>query len=534
MALNDNTPSGPLEPLLQPKVLRRLGEHLGRTDLLAGLRVCKTWHTAFEPFLWHTLALQNQPCNFTPRQATPTLLLRNRHHIRRLHEVGSNSLLKFLAFSTQPPTIQLTNISVSILSPEILMITHHCIDTLASFSCRSNRLRKDHQTQSLWCRQLFSILEMASALTELAIGPLILLDSPNDVFAKVCKNLKRLELDRVKVADRDLYDESIAVEAVSFKPFPALETLILIWNDFPPQCQLELIRKSPNLKSVTWRRGTQQLAQSWLSGTLAMPIFLTSLDIGHSYINDESIARILAMAPNLVTLNARSTPFAAKSGQYLLENQGPKMVELDVMDCVDLSAGIVQVMLTSMSKLKKFCAPRVNAADVAFFLKRSLSAGWSPEEIPVQVETDKSSPAPGSSVVQPRVPTGSWTCLDMEELELTIDGSGGFEDQDFAEVRSLVFEQLGRLTRLQVLVLSEKVQEGDEEKRLLNFTLQCGLSKLSGLKRLTELDICSLQVNIGREEVEWMKKEWPRLIDAKGKLKCKVDIEDKFLRRSFT
>ncbi|KAF9344719.1 hypothetical protein BGX34_005399 [Mortierella sp. NVP85] len=473
-------------------------------SLLSAFRVCKAWHAALEPLLWHTLKLQNQPCNFTPRQATPTLLLRNRHHIRHLHETGSNSLMKFLAFSVRLPLMQLTSIHVSILSPEILMIIQQNVETLTSFSCRSNRLRKDLEAQSLWCRQLFFALELVPRLTELAIGPAILLDSPKTVFSKICTHLKKLELDRLKVADRTLYADSIPTEAHELEPFPELEELTLIWNDFPPPCQLELVRKSPKLKSLIWRRGSQLLTQSWLSGTLPVPSDLARLDIGHSHLEDDTMARVLALLPNLVALNARSTPFGARCALQLLENQGPKMIELDLMDCDSLSSTVIQRFLTGMPNLRKFGAARLEASDITTpFMKSNTTA---------------SSPS-------------SWVCLDLEELELAIIGVHRIENPAPREACFIIYEQLAQLARLRVLVLRENVSASREEDFRLDWTLRNGLKNLHTLKRLSSLDIQGLHAKVGMEEIEWMAQEWPQLSELKGKLNNKPGVDNKPLER---
>ncbi|KAF9898222.1 hypothetical protein BX616_004326 [Lobosporangium transversale] len=475
-------------PFLIPNIVKTLGRHVSRSQLLVFLRVCRTWHIALEPLVWHTLALQNQPCNFTPKQATPTLLLRNRHHIRHFHQVGSNSLLEPLAFSTRQPLMLLTSISVSILSPEILMITQHNIETLTSFSCRSNRMRKDQEAQDLWCRHLFHILGMAPHLAELALGPVTLLDPPKNLFNKVCKTVKRLELDRIKVTDRSLYSDSVDPEDISMSTFVSLEALILIWNDFPPQCQLELVRKAPKLKSINWRRGTKLLTESWLSGSLAVPVSLNRLDIGNSHIEDADMARVIAMLPTLEALGARSTPFGTQSALQLIADQRDKMLELDLMDCKDLGSKMIQRMLASMPRLKIFRAANVEAIDIA----RSFYATKT-----------------GAILT-------SWACLSIEELELVIADLCHSQNAWHEEMQSLVFQQLSMLGRIRVLALRASPVLSAEDNHLLELTLESGLRWLASLKRLYELDLGNMPIRMSSEEVMWMVKECPQLRTLSG------------------
>ncbi|KAG0373007.1 hypothetical protein BGX24_012286 [Mortierella sp. AD032] len=488
--------------MMSPAIIRLIGQHLTRPHLITSLRVCSVWHKVLEPFLWETLTLQNQPCNHTPRQATPTLCLKNRHHIRHLVETGSNSLLKFLAFSTAPRLpLRLTSIRVSLLSPEILMITQQNTDTLTSFSCRSNRLRRgeaDQEAQGLWYRQLFMILEMVPQLTDLSIGPAVLIDPPTVVFSKVARSLKRLELDRVKVADRCWYDDTIqSSQALStLDQFPELQTLIMVWNDLPPLCQLELIRKSPKLKSLTWKRSTKLLFEAWLSSTLPPPASLSALDVAHSHVGDEDMARILAMAPCLTSLNVRSTPFGPLSCAQLLEHHAPNIIMLDVADCPQVSSEMVMTLLNSLPSLLRFSANRVNAEDIAGPLLHTMSGGPPP----------------------PQPPSTSWACRDLMELEISIVGLHSCENPTPAQARCLILEQLSKLKSLEVLCLGEDISTLGAEEEWLDLTLAHDLDKLSSLTRLKTLDIRNLKAKMGKDEIEWMARVWGKLEVVRGKL----------------
>ncbi|KAF9288995.1 hypothetical protein BGZ68_010226 [Mortierella alpina] len=544
----------PTHPLLLPEVLQLLGRHLVRPALLVSLRVCSTWHHALQPCLWSSLHLENQPCNFTPRQATPTVLLRNKHHIRHLHEIGSNSLLKFLAFSTAGLPMQLTSIHVSMLTPEILMVAQQNVDTLVSFSCRANRLRKDLQAQSLWYRQLFLILEMAPRLQHLSIGPAVLLDSPTEIFgATFFQSLKSLELDRIKLADPRWYAAEAAgaepepdsesarlmnafkTAVIDLQTFPRLETLILIWNDLPPQCQLELIRKAPNLRSLTWRRCTKLLADSWLSSLLPIPANLTRLDVAHSHISDEDMERLLVMMPGLTALNVRSKPFGLKSCLRLLQNQArgspeTAMVELDLVDCSELSSAMIQKLMSCLPKLKVFGASRLEAGDIVdAFMSSTGASSVPPSSFSSEAMTVHATTAPdllsdfGAGVISAgafmRAPSAPWTCLTLESLELSIVGLYRCDNPGPTLARDLVYEQLAQLVNLRVLILGENVGSVQPPTHyLLDWTLPNGLDKLARLTRLEELDIRGLRAKMGMKEVQWVAHSWQNLRKLTGGL----------------
>ncbi|KAF9091966.1 hypothetical protein BGX23_004758 [Mortierella sp. AD031] len=356
------------------------------------------------------------------------------------------------------------------------------------------------------------VLEMVPQLTDLSIGPAVLIDSPTTTLSKVARSLKRLELDRVKVADRSWYDDPIqssqAMSALAL--FPELETLIMVWNDLPPQCQLELIRKSPNLRSLTWKRGTQLLVQAWLSSALPIPTGLTSLDVAHSHIEDRDMARILVMAPYLTSLNVRSTPFGVEGCVRLLEHHAPNMKMLDVSGCLQVTSKMVVAMLSCMPALSRFCSDRVEGRDIAKpFLAASL------EESPLSRVG-----LTGEELLRSTASLLPWACLDLAELEITIVGLRHGDSTDSASTRTLVYEQLSRLRRLEELCLGEDTSTLRPGEEWLDLTLAHDLDRLSSLARLKRLDIRKLKAKMAQEEIEWMAQKWGRLEIIRGGLNC--------------
>ncbi|KAG0050168.1 hypothetical protein BGZ90_007121 [Linnemannia elongata] len=124
------------------------------------------------------------------------------------------------------------------------------------------------------------------------------------------------------------------------------------------------------------------------------------------------------------------------------------------------------------------------------------------------------------------------------------------DDSRRYEVQRWIYEQLGRMTGLEELVLGvvdicledvgdympeedvndegislteleDEMEEDDWLNRLINyqsleFSLESGLELLSGLKVLELLDVKSTAHRIGVEELEWMHVHWPKLKEIKG------------------
>ncbi|KAK3837794.1 MAG: hypothetical protein JOS17DRAFT_374842 [Linnemannia elongata] len=81
------------------------------------------------------------------------------------------------------------------------------------------------------------------------------------------------------------------------------------------------------------------------------------------------------------------------------------------------------------------------------------------------------------------------------------------------------YNRLTRLTNLRELclvsVMDQFLYDG-EVTRELQFTIEEGLGRLEGLKRLEILDVEYLRHRIGVEEVQWMVKHWPMLKVIRG------------------
>ncbi|CAO3566677.1 unnamed protein product [Mortierella alpina] len=81
-----------------------------------------------------------------------------------------------------------------------------------------------------------------------------------------------------------------------------------------------------------------------------------------------------------------------------------------------------------------------------------------------------------------------------------------------ARVREGLFEELATLTQLRHLDLSGgRVEKMDHVQLGLPMTLKGGLHSLAALTKLEHVAITGWMDEMGREEVAWMKRAWPRL-----------------------
>ncbi|KAG0366405.1 hypothetical protein BGZ54_005393 [Gamsiella multidivaricata] len=141
-----------------------------------------------------------------------------------------------------------------------------------------------------------------------------------------------------------------------------------------------------------------------------------------------------------------------------------------------------------------------------------------------------------------------WMCHRLENLKLVITGiarpdlqidqygqplTGPLHDGTITgfELQRIVYQQLGKLARLQELWLGHDKQDLDDEENYhltdmeghwrfidpdeqfecLEFSLRSGLDLLAGLKELRVVNLDRMKTRIGLSEVQWMTREWPKL-----------------------
>ncbi|KAK3810945.1 MAG: hypothetical protein J3Q66DRAFT_350570 [Benniella sp.] len=120
----------------------------------------------------------------------------------------------------------------------------------------------------------------------------------------------------------------------------------------------------------------------------------------------------------------------------------------------------------------------------------------------------------------------AWACEpSLRVLDIKITGiprpdlkTGGEEDHFIVEeayygqgreIQQLVYDRLARLTHLETILLA--AVSVHDVLSCPEFTLESGLHKLAGLKSLERLDVWSMEVKLGLEEVQWMAEHWPSL-----------------------
>ncbi|KAK3810942.1 MAG: hypothetical protein J3Q66DRAFT_350563 [Benniella sp.] len=100
--------------------------------------------------------------------------------------------------------------------------------------------------------------------------------------------------------------------------------------------------------------------------------------------------------------------------------------------------------------------------------------------------------------------------LVMSDIDEAYPGQG-------RDIQNQVYDRLARFTNLEILSLSLRVKfMNDAVPNCLEMSLESGLDKISGLKKLKLLDVSGMETNIGEPEARWMTEQWPKLRTIQG------------------
>ncbi|KAF9549233.1 hypothetical protein EC957_004533 [Mortierella hygrophila] len=336
------------------------------------------------------------------------------------------------------------------------------------------------------------------------------------------------------------------------RKYPTLQSLTLATNTgIDLQTQLEFIQCFPNLQSLSWSIiGSHQLPLPEFCTLLQLHCpHITSLVLSDRNLEPTDLVQILLAIPRLFRFLLRFDTV-----QSMFNDQG-------VMDAMrrhfgtlqDLEFGQVRStircgtvleflrgcpMLESLIAYGKLDCSRQGM--MHFFPEASLSSPSASSSVTIAsmvVEAAQDSGAGGGEhkyggrQEQPGEDDGEqqqenmakdapWVCLGLKTLHVVMAG----DPQNVWLNRSLqhrLFHQLGRLSQLQQLSLGHCIlwmYENGNSHHGLDFTLDAGLAKLSGLKKLEELNLEGIYQRMGERDVEWMLENWPRLRVIEGEL----------------
>ncbi|KAF9125156.1 hypothetical protein BGW39_007625 [Mortierella sp. 14UC] len=553
---------------LPPEIFPSIGSNLDQRSLARCLLVCQEWTSLFTPSFWECVQMSRLLMNeYFKTPDSIAAFTRNRHLLRVL-ETKDPEFLLYLD-RQQPPALnalqQLTFLPAFDQLPFIYNRTR-----------LDGKPESDNMTGFTNVKALLSILDKATKLQQLTLGEGCFWNRDKDVFLPITTMFPAETLEKLHISfDRrafpigliDTQIENKMAQAIldwgNQSPFIALKEISISGENgqisiprmaFLARCgSLERVR----LDSVDER--FMRLVPTYLRQFCPR---LTSLQLTRRLEHeDEAIA--LMLRSSVSGWKELRLPWLNEFGPLAFEALMESAATLEVLVIAHwgrLDKACFLDLLCSAERLRRLEGlpdgeTNYNAAEVwvhAYdaFLEhiegrkdRTWALGPSMEYLQMQIV---GVPRPD---VACRLNGGSFFRLAPFHLvaDLHVDASQRYDVQRY------IYEQLGRMTGLQELLLgilgpdwdhyegmgvTPEMDEQELEEELLDyyitfryrcleFSLESGLELLSGLKELRVLDVRSTAHRIGVKELEWMSKNWPKLKAVKGLYACRNWTGDK-------
>ncbi|KAG0006472.1 hypothetical protein BGZ65_007555 [Modicella reniformis] len=293
-------------------------------------------------------------------------------------------------------------------------------------------------------------------------------DAPT--FWKACAKLENLEMDRVIIQGGRIPADMM---------FDRMRTLY-VWEakEMDETSLIDLALRCPKLEELIL--ATVVISPDTPPKPINLPIpkecwpHLENLQL-ECNIQDADLGSILEGVGNLICLDLHSCTMGEQAFRALGLHFST-LVELNLQNCFSATSSMFRDIMCSCPELEVLKANNVFANDVT--------------------------------------EGGPWVCQLLRKLKICfLFGSSE------TYLQLLIFERLSTLVQLECLTLYYLDFEYYDERRILEFRLDFGLSHLESLKQLTTLDFNYPYVpQIGMLEVAWMKTNWQNLTRISGEL----------------
>ncbi|KAI8349968.1 hypothetical protein B0O80DRAFT_500912 [Mortierella sp. GBAus27b] len=478
-----------------PEIRYHVAQFLDRGELAVVTRVCKSWNGTFTPFLYRQIVL----CAYD-RDITIESVKANTDHVRSLEfsqrymylrsrrkdfplEAFTRLTSLTLWFDHVDPHLMLTRLV------QMLPQNPAIQDLTISYYFTDPYNMEFMQTVASSCPNLRTLSVFNSNL-DIECTKLLL---------DICVRLTELKLDYTAL------DGALGTEDVDRWPdgFPKLCRLHVSlqgrWNI------LRIVQKCPQLKSLICDMNYSEEDMSDLPDVLTKHCpCLDELKIIRYREAPIDLARVLDSCRRLSSLTLGQHdlyPLAQPS----LTRHFPHLTHVDFYSCRFLQSAFVHQILISCPHLVYLSAPRLHVCDI-LGVPHLVDVPYlrlgepQPEFLELESRPDGMRPQ-------------EWVCIELRTLQVSFYG---FQDKPPMWHR-LVLEQLGRLTKLEVLrtnCLVWCVRQSDG----LCLRLGTGLDLLSGMNNLRILGSQGDCQEWDEDDVQWMLTTWTRLQEIKGKM----------------
>ncbi|KAG0365244.1 hypothetical protein BC939DRAFT_476882 [Gamsiella multidivaricata] len=544
--------------LLVPEILTAVGQHLSRMDFLQAVLVSRSWHAQLIPLLWHTLALPRRwriimaTANDSPSSGYPdsTVFKKYAHLVRSL---ACNNIEYHLHYLV-PFCNQLTELDIADLTEKSLPLLQLNTATLTSIRFERERERFE---RPFGVKQFLQVMNKCPFLDRLRLVNFQIQNEDEDkdqvrglgnqwsqrdqrqgyslpkITMPAIAHTETAEVSRTnaialfyqlvyQLSTLELVRSTLDMLPLQTSVFYRLQKLSLLEISMAYKDQLVLVSRCQYLTHLKLRltRESERLDLEHLASVeleVSCPN-ITHLDLSWSTLKDQEIAAMLEYLPHLISFHAQRTNIGETTVAMLTNPTSrikDQLQELDLVDAREMQSAWIQRLLCSCSGLRRFRATKMNARDI---VHAAVSA---------TVESNNHSSTTLS------IPVSGWGCLQLQELQLSIIGLPTTRSQSsysrlpsspyVCQQQLVIYEQLSRLTQLQVLSLGGNCMSTWFRIGTLDLSLRSGFGQLRTLKELQVFNFSYMAHDLGMNEVEFMMEHWKKLRRVVGTVGVGLD-----------
>lgn len=521
-------------PLDLPEIKNHLAKFLSTKDIVACLRVSRSWHNSFAPCIWDSVATGLSPPSPSRvsfrRYPSLTGIYRNARFIRSL------TLTSYPRFGSEE-TYNNGTTRFEQLEKLAFHVNQGCwswlaLGNLVRKSSRLLELRVDGQREVLPCLEsapsFWNAMQEAPLLRSLVIEDLDICERSAGALWDMCrrtgggKGIRRLELyaicfettgtglagdgDSNSNSDNSNDEEERAERAMSMStllPGFDLDSIVEFKLEVSRECkwslmdQLRLLLRLTSVEKLRWsfpvahRSAFPSFEGEWLvfqqffqTATLSTAItnnapswpLIEELTLARMAIPDECLALMLKSFCPLSSLSVDGSRIAEGSLASLGGSQHCAALRVvSLRHCHEAKSSVVQEIMEHCFQLEELTADILRFGDVA-----------------------RGKP---------------WACAGLRRLDVFIHmgGSTLTENVDHYHRHQLILGRMGELRRLEYLSVGHQ-SYGEVFENAIVLGLRTGLALLQGLDRMQSVYLEGTLQEMDRDDVEWMVNHWNCLI----------------------
>ncbi|KAF9362536.1 hypothetical protein BGX34_005985, partial [Mortierella sp. NVP85] len=531
---------------------------LTRHDLAQCARVNKKWHTVVLPYLWRDLSCLNDSSD-AQRQAFVTVLCEDYLHERQ--GAGESLQARVPTVSTLTkyiPWIQILpdpeNLFRSLNNlrwpwelmtgddeePTRRMLRFHLFDRCRSAKLSHFCLRYDHHhklddlDQAILESVLFRVRHLSvQVIYHYETGELdklhYLLDKCSTALEKLTFDIDNDYVDNMlRKVIRDKYlkiqgnqdpNDGDYSDGVGPKEWSSLKELVLgvrygLHSPHPSKFWSWIFKRCGQVEHLEVTKMNDQRGSEAVIAEAALTHMpnLVHLTLGHdpedgfTFLRDNQVATLLGGSrKGWKTVRLQNNTSFESLSMVVLEKHSTTL-EVFTTDVPDMHLGF-----SSLIRVLRFCPILHTFAD-----SEHKPHFRYPNALNEFIDQDPETGLLRAWACEPSLKVLNIRIPDVPRPDITGNVRETYPGQG-RELQGLAYDRFARLTNLEILWLGNGLyprRSGYSMRKqgcCLEMSLESGLHKLSGLKKLKELNIAAMEVRVGVKEVQWMVEHWPRL-----------------------